>query len=458
MSGQANVDAVLAPDRHAAEKIAYPRPVIAWWSVIVFFLLYNLSFLDRTMLNLLVVPIRASLGVTDFQVSLLQGFAFAIFYTAFGIPIGWAVDHGPRRRIICFGIILWSLAASACGLASRYWHLALGRVGVAVGEASLAPAAYSLLSDIFPPEKLALPMSVMGAGAALGSAIAAIAAGLIVDAVPVQGMNVPLLGNLVGWQVALVATGVPGLLLAPLVYSIPEPGRSAPSPRQQDKGSFAHVLVHLRAHKTFYIGHFLGFGLFSMVNYGLTSWLAAYFMRVHGWPLKEVAFLSGGIVLCAGLPGTIAMGYIVDRWYAAGRRDAHLVFFAICAFVQLACIAVGVLSGSSLVAVIFFSLSTLMTGFTGVGAAALQIATPVRMRGQISAIYLLVFNLIGLGCGPSVVALFTDFLFHDDMQVGSAILLTYAIFSPIAAALLLIAARAIRRAGKDGRPHHLAQG
>ncbi|MEP6869169.1 MAG: MFS transporter [Novosphingobium sp.] len=426
----------------------YPRPTIAWWSVVVFFLLYNVSYLDRQMLNLLVVPIRATLGISDFQLSLLQGFGFAVFYTAVGVPIGWLVDHRPRRRIICLGLVLWSFAASACGLAMHYWQLALGRVGVSVGEATLAPATYSLLSDIFPPGKLALPMSIMGTGASLGGALSAVIAGFVVDAVPPGGMELPVLGNLVGWQIALLLTGVPGLLFAPLIFTVPEPRRRGLTPVANtdtpDRPGRGEAGRYIWQRRRFYLAHFFGFGFYSMCNYGVTAWMPTFLMRHHHWSLKQAALTTGTVTLLAGVTGGALMGFVVDRWYSSGRRDAHLVFFAGCAILQALCVAGAVLSPDPRMAIPFLVPQVAVASFTGVAGAALQIVTPGRMRGQVSAVYLLVFNLIGLGCGPSVVALFTDFVFHDDSKVGWSLLLTFAIFAPIAAGLMLMAARAIR--------------
>jgi MFS family permease len=409
----------------------------------VFFLLYNLAFIDRAVLNILVVPIRGSLGISDLEISLLQGLAFAIFYTVCGLPIGWLVDHKPRRRIVCLGIVLWSLAAAGCGLASRYWHLLLGRIGVAAGEATLAPAAYSILSDTFPSNRLALPMSVMGTGAALGGALAAMLAGLIVSVVPPEGVDLPLVGRAVGWQVALIATGLPGLLLAPLVYTIPDPVRRD---RQTGTpaGSFGDTFRYLLANRRLYGGHFLGFGLFSMCNYGVMAWLPTFFIRHHGWDISTAAYVTGSLTLFAGVPGGILMGYTVDRWFSSGRRDAHLLFFVGMALLQLVAITAAVLVDAPMLSVAALVPLTAVASFTGVAAAALQIATPARMRGQVSAIYLLVFNLIGLGFGPSVVAVFTDLVFQDDAKVGSSLLLTFAIFAPLSAACLLVSAPAIR--------------
>ncbi|MEO5641125.1 MAG: MFS transporter [Sphingomicrobium sp.] len=424
---------------------AYPPVRIAWWAVAVFFLLYMLSFIDRSLLNLLVGPIRASLGISDFQISLLQGLSFALFYTAFGIPLGRLVDRGPRRRIICLGILLWSLATAGCGLAGRYWQLLLGRIGVAVGEATLAPAAYSLLSDLFPPHRLALPMSIMGTGAAVGSAAAAIIGGIVIGAVPASGMVVPLLGHLAGWQLAFIVAGLPGLLLAPVIFTVAEPARRAVEsfgrPHEPSR-----AIRHILADRALYGGHFIGFGLYSLINYGITTWLPTFFIREHGWSPTSAAVATGWLALFGVVPGGVMMGFAVDRWFASGRRNAHLLFFAGAAIVQMLFVIAAMAATSAAWCIALLVPQQMLAGFTGVAAAALQITTPERMRGEVSAIYLLVFNLIGLGLGPSVVAGFTDFVFADDMKVGASIALTFIVFAPLCAVLMLVAARRMPQA------------
>ncbi|MBB5698567.1 MFS transporter [Sphingomonas yantingensis] len=407
------------------------------------FLLYSFAFVDRQILNLMIDPIRTSLGVSDFQLSLLQGIAFALFYTAFGIPLGLAADRLPRRRVILVGVVVWAVAASACGLATRYWHLLLGRLGVGAGEAALSPAAYSLLADLFPKEKLTLPTSIMGIGGAAGTSIAAILATVVIGIVPDRGVAVPLLGTLQGWQVALLLSGVPGLLLAPLVLTLPEPLRGATAARSS--APEPRLLPALAARRRFYIGHFLGFGCYSLMNYGLSSWLPTYLMRVERWSSGQAAAFAGTMPLLATLPGAVLIGWLLDRWYASGRRDAHLLFFAIAALVQLAAVllAIGVASGPALLACLFVQAT--IASFTGGAAAILQINTVPVLRGRVSAVYLFVFNLLGFGVGPSAVAFVTDFVFADDRMVGWSIAVVYAVVAPIAAALLLMSGRALGR-------------
>lgn len=444
-----------------AGEEAYAKPAVAWWSVAVFFLLYGIAFLDRQMLNILVVPIKETLDISDFQISLLQGFTFAVFYTIVGVPIGWFIDNGPRRKVVFLGLVVWSVASSACGLAFRFWHLMLGRIGVAAGEAVLAPAAYSMLSDIFPPNRLALPMSIMGTGAALGGALSAVMAGVIVDAVPAGGLDMPLFGNLAGWQIALLLTGIPGILCAPLIFTVPDKriakGGSKPAAPEPvageasigktgtDGASMGEAMSFIYDRRRFYVPHFIGFGLYSMCNYGLVSWVATFFIREHAWAMTQVAVMFATLSLFVGVSGGALMGFIVDRWYSRGRKDAHMLFFAGSALLQAACVFGMVLSPDPNLAVAFLVLPMALMSFTGVAGAILQIVTPSRMRGQISAVYLLVFNMIGLGCGPTVVALFTDYVFRNDGMVGWSLVLTFAVFAPITAGLMLLGARAIRK-------------
>lgn len=430
--------------------------VAAWWSTIVFFLLYNLAFIDRQMLNLLVDPIRASLGISDFQVSILQGFAFAVFYCLFGLAIGWLVDHKPRRAIVAVGIVVWSIAAASCGLATRFVHMFVSRVGVAAGEATLAPAAYSILSDAFPAQKLALPMSFMGTGAALGGALAGLIASAVIGSVPVSGIELPQGWHLEGWQLAFIVTGIPGLLLTPLIFTVREPVRrsrsSGGSPATPSAAGSA--IAQILNNRQLYTGHFLGFAVFSMCNYAIGAWLPTFFMRVHGLSLEQAALAFGGLIILAGVPGGIAMGWIVDRWFAAGRRDAHMRFFAIMALVQMVCLGLATHVASTALCIVL--LVPVLAGqcFTGVAAAALQIVTPRQIRGQVSSIYLFVFNLIGLGFGPSVAAFFTDFVFRDPMRVGSSLFMTLLIFAPVTTALMLYGGPAMRRvvAAGEGDP------
>jgi len=435
---------------------------VGWWTTFVFFIFYTLSFVDRQVLNLLVDPIKQSLGISDFQISLLQGITFSAFYAVFGLGIGWLIDNGPRRLTVCVGIALWSVAAAGCGLATRFIHLVIGRAGVAVGEASLAPAGYSMLSDLFPPRRLALPMSVMGAGASVGASLAYVIGGAVLARYP-EGMTLPVLGHLDGWQLVFILIGVPGIAVAPLIFTVPDrrnARRAAPQGPVQypdpDPASgspgMRQVLRFIRQHPRFYTGHFVGFGLYSMINYAASSWWPTLMIRHHGWSIEQTAYVVAALVLGVGVSGGLLSGWCVDRWFSRGRRDAHLRFFAIAALLQMISVFAAVTTDDARLCILFAVPLFALTSFTGAGAAALQITTPARMRGQASALYLLVFNLLGIGLGPTVVAFFTDYVLRNEARVGESIALTYLIFAPLTAGLMLWAGPAmVRRLDQQSR-------
>ena len=423
---------------------------MAWRTVAIFFLIYTISFLDRQVLIYLVKPIRDSLGITDFQFSLIQGLAFATLYSTLGIPIGWLVDHRPRRAIVAVGVAVWSVGTIGCGLAQRFWQMLVGRIGLGAGEATVSPASYSMISDLFPPHRLTLALSIVGLGAQIGSVLAAAIAGYVALHTPPDGVDLWLLGRLQGWQFAMLLVGVTSLLLVPLIYSVPEPQRRGHV--QIEAGtSRSEVMGLVRAHPRFYFGHFLGFGFASMVGWAVVVWSPTFFMRQHGWDIQHAALATGSLSLFAGLPGTLLMGYVVDRWFAAGRRDAHLMFYGGAIIAMGILVASAVLVESANLALALIALFNLTVNFIGVGASALQIVTPDRLRGRVSAIYLLVYNLLGLGLGPVMVAFMTDYVFRDDARIGYALLVSVSICAALSAVFLFSAARGMRcMAGRIG--------
>jgi MFS family permease len=219
---------------------ASPSPAYAWFVVGVLLLAYTLSFIDRMILSLLVGPIRADLGISDTQMSLLMGFAFAIFYSLLGVPLGWLADRGNRKALIVGGVAAWSLMTAVCGLARGYGGLFLARIGVGVGEATLSPAAYSMLGDYFPRERLGRAMAVYSIGVPLGSGVALVAGAFVVRFVT-EGAPVPLplLGALEPWRLAFLIVGLPGLLVAALIaLAIREPARRGPGAAAAGPGEF----------------------------------------------------------------------------------------------------------------------------------------------------------------------------------------------------------------------------
>lgn len=217
---------------------SYPTTARAWVTVAILLMAYVLSFIDRQILNLLVGPIRADLGISDTQMSLLMGLSFAIFYTIAGIPLGRVADSRSRRGLIAWGILFWSLMTAACGLAKQYWHFVVFRIGVGAGEAALSPAAYSLMADSFPPEKRATAISVYSMGIYLGAGMAFLLGGIVITWANAQGpMDLPLLGTVRPWQLIFLVLGAAGALFCLVLLAIREPSR---------KGVGAGVAVPLK--------------------------------------------------------------------------------------------------------------------------------------------------------------------------------------------------------------------
>jgi MFS family permease len=413
----------------------WPSPATGWYAVFVLTVVYILSFIDRTILSLLVGPIRADLGLTDTQLSLLHGFAFAIFYTTLGIPIALLADRLNRRNIIAFGVAFWSLATAACGLARTFGGLFWARVGVGVGEAALSPSAYSMIADYFPPHRLSRAVAVYTVGAFAGAGLAFLIGGAVVGSVTTAGSVMwPIVGELKPWQLVFMLVGLPGLPMALWMLTVREPPRRKPPATGRLRAALAENLRYMRSHWQVYVSHFAGFSLIGLVFNGAIAWLPAYLMRVHGLAPSSSGLWLGAILLVAGVAGVLSGGWFADRMSAAGRTDATLRVGVYSAIAALPFAATATLAPSlPLALVLIAGLLYATTLPYGAAAAALQIVTPGRMRATASAIYLCILNLTGIGLGSMLVALATDRLFGSDLAVGESIALVGAVCAPLAA-------------------------
>lgn len=417
----------------------YPSAGYAWYVLALLTLVYVFSFIDRQILNLLVGPVRRDLGLSDTQMSLLMGFSFALFYTGFGIPLGRLADSRSRRTIIAMGFATWSLFSAGCGLARTFAQMLLMRVGVGVGEATLSPAAYSLLTDYFPPQRRATALSVYGMGIYIGSGLAFLLGGLVTGWSSRQEMWVlPLVGEVRSWQVVFFAVGLPGVVLALLMYTVVEPVRRGTSANAVSI-PITEVFRYVRENWKTYFCHNVGFALLSFSSYGSAAWIPSFFVRTHGWSAAETGKIYGVLVALCGAAGIVCGGWLADRWSARGQKDAAM---RVALMVTWAWIPTGVayllvpnpwLSMALLAPTVFLTAAPF-----GIAPAAIMQVTPARMRGQASSIYLFVVNLIGLGIGPTAVAMVTDYVFANDKQVGMSILMVSLTAHALSGALLWI--------------------
>ncbi|MBM7060670.1 MFS transporter [Pseudomonas sp. UL073] len=398
------------------KKTDYPSPLRAWSMVLILMCAYILSFVDRQILSLLVEPIRRDLLLNDTQISLLMGLAFAVFYTLCGLPLGRAADSRSRRGLIALGILVWSAATAFCGLAKNYWHFLIGRIGVGAGEAALNPAAYSLIADSFPDDRRATAMSVYAMGVYLGSGVAYMLGALIIKFASAQGdLVLPLLGEIRHWQLIFIILGALGVAFTLTLLAIKEPVR---------RGVGAGVAVpvkdvarYLRSNRSTIVLHNFGFALLMLVGYGMGAWAPTFFIRTYGWTPTEVGMIYGTIVLVFGCIGVVAGGRLADYLRKRGHRDASMRVGFVAALLGIPCAFAPLSPTAEIAAALQIPAVLFMSMPIGVAAASLQEIMPNSMRGQAIALYSLIASLIGLGLGPTAVALITDYGFADPLAV-----------------------------------------
>lgn len=414
----------------------YPSSLAAWTTVAILMTAYVLSFIDRQILNLLVEPIRRDLMISDTQMSLLMGLSFALFYTICGIPLGRLADTRSRRGLIVFGIVFWSMATAACGMAKLYWQFLFCRVGVGAGEAALSPAAYSLIADSFPPERRATAISVYAMGVYLGSGIAFLLGGLVIHFASVQGnIMLPVLGEVRPWQLIFLVLGALGVLFSFLLLAIREPAR-----RGVGAGiavPLAEVGRYIRANRRTVLCHNFGFAALAFAGYGSAAWIPTFFIRTFGWGASQVGIIYGSIVAVFGCLGIVFGGRLADRMAKRGAKDANMRVGLYSSLIALPLVIAFPLIDSGLwVAILMAPTVFCLSMPFGVAPAAIQEIMPNSMRGQASAIYLFITTLVGLGLGPTSVALVTDYVFADDMALRYSLLIVTTLAVGTAAVLL----------------------
>jgi MFS family permease len=406
-----------------AETHDYPRESYAWYVVVVLTIVYLFSFIDRQILSMMVGDIKTGLGLDkDWQVGFLMGPAFAVFYTIFGIPFGRLADSHNRTRIIAFGLTVWSLMTAACGLARSFWHMALMRIGVGIGEASLSPSAYSMITDYFRKEKLARAIAFYGMGIYFGSGMAYLVGGKAITYVrQTAPWDLPVLGLVTPWQKVFFLVGLPGLLVVPLLLlTVREPERRGLLGARRAPG-VKHTAVPLRealryigANKSTILSHNIGFALLSFSSYGSGAWLPEMFKRVHGWDAAKFGLTYGLIVFLGGAGGVLTGGVIADWLSKRGYRDAKVRVGFLAAWLWFPTGLLFPLLENDVLSMILVVPTVFLASMPfGVAPAAIQQMMPGNLRGQASAIYLFIVNLLGLAIGPMMLALMTDYVFTE---------------------------------------------
>jgi len=398
---------------------SYPRPLYAWYVVCLLTIIYIVGYIDRYILSLLIEPIKETLYLNDFQIGLLIGPAFVVFYVTLGVPIGWLADRKSRRIIVTVGITLWSLMTAACGITKSFITLFAARIGVGIGEATIAPCSASLIGDTFPVGTRPRAMAFWISAAPLGAGSTYLIGGQVVEMInAAPPLVLPLLGELYSWQTAFLVVAMPGLFLAALFYiTVPEPirrdgfgstkftdGNLAENPSVRDTARYfgsrwkAYLAVCFGAWGTTLVG-------------AASFWTPALFLRTWGWDVGTSGLAIGVVLIVNGILVTNLSGWLAARWTLAGI--AHGPYRCVFAggVIVLPFLTIFPLMPTPELGVLMFFFGFIgMSMTTAVTTTAVIAITPSRLRGQATALLFLVINLFGALVGPPMVGLITDII------------------------------------------------
>jgi MFS family permease len=352
-----------------------------------------------------------------------------------GLPVGRLVDHHSRRGIVAAGVAVWSFMTALCGLAQNFWQLFAARVGVGVGEATLSPAAYSMLSDAFPPQQLTRAIAVYSTGGTLGTGLALVIGGAVIELVAgASSVTLPLLGELKPWQTSFLVVGIPGLLVAAAMFTVVEPQRQGLLRDQQQQAvavPVKQVVRYLLDHRASYGALFIVTSFMTALSAGFIMWYPTFLLRIHDFTISAAGYRFGLLFMVFGTLGVLLGGWLAGVLNARGHRDANRRVIVIAASLALLPYLLGPLLPTAALAMALMALAITATQMiAAVCVAAIQLITPNQLRGQASAVFILAINLVGFGLGPSLVAFFTDFVFADDQALPYAMSATALLILP----------------------------
>lgn len=428
--------------------VPWAKPAYAWYVLILLVIAYAFAVVDRIIIGLLVEPMKADLGINDTQIGLLQGLAFAIFYTLFGLPMGVLVDRWKRVRLLAMGVFVWSAATVACGFAKTYPILFLSRIGVGAGESTVTPASSSIIADLFPPSQRPRAYGIFMVGGTIGTAMAyVLGAFAIVMAETLRETFPALLGNFRDWQIAFMAVGFPGVLLSILVITtIREPLRRDRLTKEGEKLSFKPVLAQLNTHRLAYLTLMGGAVLNVMVVNAQLAWLPSLFTRVHGWSSAQIGTTLGLIGLPCGGFSALSAGVILMWLNKRGRTDGPILLVMLQAIMWAIFGTIKCLAPDPTVALVAHAITSLFAVWSVTAAlAGLNQITPNEMRGQVIALYMLMTGLVGVSLGPLMVGFLSDQVFSGPLALQPALACAYGFGGALAVALLITGRKAFSR-------------
>ncbi|VWX48958.1 conserved membrane hypothetical protein [Novosphingobium sp. 9U] len=413
------------------------------------FLAYVLSFIDRVILSILIRPISTELHLSDTQFAMVGGVAFAIFYVTMGLPIGWLADRAPRRLIVAGGVGLWSLCTIASGLATSFGALFAARVGVGIGEAALAPAAYSLIADLFRPEQRGRAVAFYTLGATVGSSIAYFAGGLLIGFASRHGaVALPVLGELAPWRFVFAAAGAPGLILAAAMLTMREPSRRQDAVQSAGQSAASGgFLPFLKARRAVSLTYILGYSCINLPFAGFLLWGPGLFDRVHGLSPAQLGLPLAVLFLVPTTLGQWGGASMTDRLVASGRADAAFTTAALCgALLVPVAIAMPLLPSATAALGALGLLLFLTCASVGHHAVVATLVAPNRLRGLYVALFFFVQNVLGQAIIALITAGLTDDVFASPDAIGKSMAIVGGVGAALGTVLLALGRGALRRA------------
>jgi MFS family permease len=417
----------------AAEIQAYPRPLTAWWVVLLVFVAAIISYSDRQVMSLVVDPIRHDLGISDVRIGLLIGTAFAAIYALAGIPLGFLADRTSRRNLIVAGMLLWSAATIYCGFAGTFGEMFAGRVAVGLGEAVLSPAAVSLVGDFFPPERRGTALGVYFTGVSIGIGSAVMIGGGLLSVINAGLLSGTALAHVVPWRAVLMLIGAPGILWALLMLTFREPLRRGA--RESIGGDAAAGKEPPSNDKAFRLAPlFVAVAMASLVDNAIAAWSPSLLIRNFHRDAAQVGVTLGILFMSGGALGMLCGGWLSDRaqrrWGSAGRL--YLCLAAAC--LGIAIVLVMNSSRMTIILTVIFVIFFASALITSSGLAAILDCVPNHRRGTATSISFFLNVAIGLGIGPAAVALTARAVFPGNTGLAPALLLIGTLGYVIAAA------------------------
>ena len=421
-----------------------------WYVTGLLAVVSTVALVHRQIISFLIDPIKAELSVSDNDMGLLIGPWFAVFYTVCGVLLSRLADYRSRRALIGLSCVAWSLMTTLSGTVQSFMHLFIARMGVGLGQAILNPAAYSLIADYFPRRKLATAISFYEGSAYIGSGLAFLLGGVLLD-------------KSESWRMVFWLVGVPGVVVSLTLITVRERPRTTAGASGGKDASFGDVLGYLWKSRRVLLTHHLALSALAFSGYGTFAWIPTFFTRHHQMSRSEAGIVLAISAAVGGVAGTLCAGYLADRLGARGRVNSKMLVALLASVLWLpAGVAYVLVENAWLAASLYCVAQFFGAGPFGVAAALVQELMPAQMRARGAALYLFVVNLIGFGLGPAAVSFVTDHIFQNEAWVGYSLLLCGLAARLFAVPVLFLSSRhyeaamrrgpkpqAIFRSGKD---------